>query len=170
MKLKHSTVSWLAIGLLFIACGEKKSAPVTKNTPMTEKKEPTDEKLHWLTDYDAAKAQARSENRMLLMLFTGSDWCPPCKALEKELFSKPEFAQYAAKHLVLLEVDFPRRKPISAEQRAANAKVAGAYGVEGFPTVIVLASDSKPLGKFGYVPGLTPDKVIDALEKARSGK
>ncbi|MEO7724758.1 MAG: thioredoxin family protein [Chthoniobacterales bacterium] len=169
MKFKHSLVGWLSIGLLCIACGAKKSAPVSE-APVTEQKPPADEKLHWLTDYDAAKAQARSENRMLLMLFTGSDWCPPCRALEKDLFSKPEFAQYAAKLLVLLEVDFPRRKPISAEQRAANAKVAGAYGVEGFPTVIVLAFDSKPLGKFGYVPGLTPDKVIDALEKARTEK
>lgn len=165
MKLKHSLGAWLAVGLLAVACGEKKNVPVTEQKPP-----PPDEELHWLTDYEAAKAAARSANKLLLINFTGSDWCPPCIALEKELFAKPAFTQYAAKHLILLEVDFPRRKPISAEQRAANGKVAGAYGIEGFPTVIVLNSDSKPLGKFGYVPGLSPDKVIDALEKAQAEK
>ena len=100
MKLKHSLVSWLAIALLCVACGEKKTAPVP------EKKTPVDEKLHWLTDFEAAKAQARSENKMLLMNFTGSDWCPPCMMLQKAVFAKPEFATYAVKRLVLLEVDF----------------------------------------------------------------
>lgn len=164
MKLRHSFAAWLAIGLLGVACGKKKSAPVAEVKP------PVEEKLRWMTDFDAAKARARNENKMVLMNFTGSDWCPPCKALDKELFAKPEFAQYAAKHLVLLEIDFPRRKPISAEQRAANQELAGAYGVEGFPTVIILASDWKPLGKFGYMPGLGPDQVIPVLEKARTEK
>ncbi len=165
MKLKPSLLSWLAIGLLVVACGKRESVPAAEaGRPATE------EKLHWLTDFDAAKAQARSEKKMLLINFTGSDWCPPCIQLEKELFSKPEFAQYAAKSLVLLEVDFPRRKELSSEQRAANNKLAGEYGIEGFPTIIVLNSDSKPLGKFGYVPGLGPTKVIEALEEARAAK
>lgn len=163
MKFKQSLLSWLAIGLLGVACGEKESAPAAE-----AKKPATEEKLHWLADFDAAKAQARSEKKMLLINFTGSDWCPPCIELEKELFSKPEFAHYAAKNLVLLEVDFPRRKELPAEQRAANQKLAGEYGIEGFPTIIVLNSDAKPLGKFGYVPGLGPTQVIEALEKARA--
>lgn len=165
MKFKNSLASWLAIGLLCVACGEKKSVPAvgTENSA-------TEEKLHWLTDFGTAKAQARSEKKMLLINFTGSDWCPPCIQLDKQLFSKAEFAQYAAKNLVLLEVDFPRRKELAAEQRAANNQLAGEYAIEGFPTVIVLNSDSKPLGKFGYVPGLGPTEVIDALEKARAEK
>lgn len=163
MKFTCSLVSWLAIGLLCLACGEKKTVPAvaTENSA-------TEEKLRWLTDFGAAKAQARSEKKMLLMNFTGSDWCPPCIQLEKELFSKAEFAQYAAKNLVLLEVDFPRRKELPPEQLAANKQLAGEYGIEGFPTIIVLNSDAKPLGKFGYVPGLDPTQVIDALEKARA--
>ena len=163
MKFTSALLSCLAVGLLCVGCGEKKSVPTVETENAA-----AEEKLHWLTDFGAAKAQARSENKMLLMNFTGSDWCPPCIQLEKELFSKPEFAQYAAKSLVLLEVDFPRRKELSAEQRAANNKLAGEYGIEGFPTIIVLNSDSKPLGKFGYVPGLGPTKVIEALEKARA--
>ena len=68
-------------------------------------------RLDWLTDFDAARARSRAENKSLLIDFTGSDWCPPCMRLRKEVFSKPEFTDYAAKNLVLLEVDFQSAKP-----------------------------------------------------------
>lgn len=158
MKMNRVLAS-IALGLLCVACQKNESAPSAETAAA--------EKPPWLTNFAQAEAQARAENKMLLINFTGSDWCPPCIMLEKQVFSKREFAEYATKHLVLLEVDFPRRKQLSAEQRAANAKLAGEYGIEGFPTVIVLDSSGKPLGKFGYVPGLGPDKVIAVLEKAR---
>ncbi len=156
------------IALLSVACSKHETPPpAVSPAPAVTEKPPGDGTLHWRTDFESAKGQAHSEKKLLLMLFTGSDWCPPCMMLQKEVFSKPEFAQYAAEHLVLLEVDFPRRKNLSNEQRAANAKVAQQYGIEGFPTVIVLDPKSNPLGKFGYVPGLGPEKVIEVLEKAR---
>ena len=163
MKIKYSGLFCLAVGFLGVACGKTETAPPPETTPPAEK-------AHWLTDFEAAKTQAHSENKLLLLNFTGSDWCPPCMMLEKRVFSKPEFAAYAAKHLVLLELDFPRRKELPAEQVAANTKLAQAYGIEGFPTVIVLDQNVKPLGKFGYVPELSADKVIEVLEKARTDK
>ncbi|HEY3663989.1 MAG TPA: thioredoxin family protein [Chthoniobacterales bacterium] len=161
--MKNSDIAWLAIALLSVACSKQESAL----PPTAPEKSPVVEELHWLTDFEAAKAQSHAEKKLLLMDFTGSDWCPPCIMLQKEVFSNPEFIHYAAQHLVLLEVDFPRRKKLSDEQRAANAKVAQQYGIEGFPTVIVLDPGSNPLGKFGYVPGLDAAKVIEVLEKAR---
>ncbi len=163
MRFRIAFFSGLAIALLGVGCGENKSDSAAGGEISAAPGE-----LHWLTNFGAAKEQARSEKKMLMMNFTGSDWCPPCIQLEKQLFSKPEFAQYAAKNLVLLEVDFPRRKELSAELSAANKELARDYRIEGFPTVIVLNSDSKPLGKFGYVPGLGPAEVIEALEKARA--
>lgn len=163
MKINSFALLCLAIGLFGVAC-EK-----TENPPPTKKK-PAAEETHWLTDFEAAKAQARSENKVLMMNFTGSDWCPPCMMLEKQVFSKPEFADYAAKHLVLLEVDFPRRKELPPEQQEANTKLAQEYGIEGFPTVIVFDANAKPLGQFGYVQGISVDKVIEVLEKARLEK
>jgi thioredoxin-related protein len=163
MKIMSVGVLCLAILFLGTACGRTESPPPTTPTAAAEP-------AQWLTDFEAAKAQAHAGNKVLLMKFTGSDWCPPCMALEKQVFSKPEFAEYAAKNLVLLELDFPRRKELPAEQRAANTKLAQEYGIEGFPTVIVLDANAKPLGQFGYVPNLTAAKVIEVLEKARVGK
>ena len=71
----------------------------------------------WLTDLPKAQAQAKAEKKIVLMDFTGSDWCPPCKALHKNVFSTQEFQEYAAKNLVLVEVDFPRAKQQTEELR-----------------------------------------------------
>ena len=89
----------------------------------------------------------------LLLDFTGSDWCIWCKKLEAEVFTKPEFQKYAADHLVLMTVDFPRAKPLTAAVRKQNEELAEKYGIEGFPTVVVLNGDGKQVGELGYEAG-----------------
>ena len=71
--------------------------------------------------------KAKAEKKMVLMDFTGSDWCPPCKALHKNVLTSPEFEAYADKNLVLVEVDFPRTKPQTEELKAANKALAEKY-------------------------------------------
>ena len=124
-------------------------------------------KATWLTNFETAQARARSEKKLLLIEFTGSDWCPPCIMLGRQVFSQPEFKDYAAQHLVLLEVDFPRRKELSPEQRAANEKLAEQFGIDGFPTVIILDSSGRKIGELGYMPG-GPKPFIAAVEELRA--
>ena len=107
----------------------------------------------WLTDIKAAQDQARSQNKLILVNFTGSDWCPWCIRLKNEVFSKPEFASFADENLVLLEVDFPRQKPMSPDVKKANGKLADQYKVGGYPSVHVLDADGQSLGQTGYLPG-----------------
>lgn len=107
----------------------------------------------WLTDIKAAQDQARSQNKLILVNFTGSDWCPWCIRLKNEVFSKPEFASFADENLVLLEVDFPRQKPMSPDVKKANGKLADHYKVGGYPSVHVLDADGQSLGQTGYLPG-----------------
>ena len=108
----------------------------------------------WLTDIKAAQDQARSKNKLILVNFTGSDWSPECIRLQNEVFSKPEFVSFADENLVLLEVDFPRQKPMSPEVRKANGKLADHYKVAGgYPSVHVLDADGRSLGQTGYLPG-----------------
>jgi protein disulfide-isomerase len=107
----------------------------------------------WLTDLPKAQAQAKAEDKIVLVDFTGSDWCGWCIKLQKEVFSKPDFLQWASGNAVLVEVDFPKRKQLSADQRRANDALAKKYNIEGFPTLIVLSGEGKKLGTLGYMEG-----------------
>ena len=122
--------------------------------------------LNWLTDLPKAQAKAKEEKKLVMLDFTGSDWCGWCIKLNKEVFSKPEFAEYASKNLVLVEVDFPRTKKLSAELKKANAALQEKYKIQGYPTIIVLNSDGKKVGELGYEPG-GPKPFIAGLEKLK---
>ncbi len=107
----------------------------------------------WLTDLEAAQAKAKAENKSILVDFTGSDWCGWCIKLDEEVFSQADFKEYAEAELVLVEIDFPRKKQISDELSAKNEELAKKYGVRGFPTILLLSPDGEILGRTGYQRG-----------------
>jgi thioredoxin-related protein len=123
--------------------------------------------LEWLTDLPTALDRARQEDKVVLLDFTGSDWCRWCQKLKAEVFDQAEFAAYAAANLVLVEVDFPRRKNLGSEQLHANRALASKYGVPGYPTIILLNSDGQKLGAGGYVAG-GPPAFLARIEKFRA--
>jgi protein disulfide-isomerase len=105
----------------------------------------------WLTSVPEARAKAEKEKKLVLLDFTGSDWCPWCIKLHTEVFSKPEFADYAKKNLVLVKVDFPRNKPQSDELKAANKALFEKYEIPAYPTLVVLKPDGTVVWKqVGY--------------------
>jgi len=120
----------------------------------------------WLTDLPKAQAQAKKESKLVLLDFTGSDWCGWCIKLKGEVFDLKEFKDYADKNVVLVEVDFPRKKQLSAEQKKANNALQEKYGIEGYPTIIVLNGDGKKVGKLGYMKG-GPKAFIAELDKLK---
>lgn len=120
----------------------------------------------WLTDLPKAQTQAKSEKKLVMMDFTGSDWCGWCIKLNKEVFSQKEFVDYAKANLVLVELDFPNKKPQTEELKKANHALQKKYGIEGYPTIIVLDGDGKQIGKLGYMKG-GPKVFIAALEKIK---
>ena len=121
----------------------------------------------WLAGVPQAMDQARRENKLLLLDFTGSDWCGWCKKLDADTFSQPEFIDYARKNLVLVEVDFPRQKPQSDELKEANKALKAKYNVKGFPTLVALKPDGTVLWKqTGYLAG-GPDTMIAKLDQVR---
>ena len=122
--------------------------------------------LDWTTDLPKAQARAKEGNKLVLMDFTGSDWCVWCKRLNKEIFSTPEFAEFAKENLVLVELDFPSKKPQSAELKKANEALGKKYNIEGYPTVIVLNAAGKKVGQLGYQAG-GPKPFIAQLEKLK---
>jgi protein disulfide-isomerase len=122
----------------------------------------------WKTNYAAALEQATKENKMVLLDFTGSDWCGWCIKLQKDTFSKPEFQNFAEQSLILVELDFPRGKPQSDELKKQNEGLAEKYGVQGFPTLVLLDPQGKEAARnVGYLQG-GPEAFIQWVEVARS--
>jgi protein disulfide-isomerase len=109
--------------------------------------------ITWLTDATKAQAQAKAEKKLVMLDFTGSDWCGWCIKLHKEVFSQPEFVEYAKTNIVAVEVDFPSKKQLSTQQKSANDALAKKYGIQGYPTLIILDGDGKQVAQMGYVKG-----------------
>ena len=119
----------------------------------------------WLDDYKKAQEEAKTGHKILLLNFTGSDWCGWCIKFDREVLSKPQFKEFAHNNLVLVELDFPRAKAQSPELRKQNRQLAMQYEVVGFPTIIALDSDGQKLWQYdGYFPG-GPEAFIAELEK-----
>lgn len=126
------------------------------------------EEGNWQTDLPKAQAQAKSEKKMILMDFNGSDWCPPCKALRKTVLNSQTFLDFAKNNLVLVDLDFPHHKQQTEELKKANEALSQKYNIEGFPTVIVLSSDGKELKKMVGYDGESAKDFVAELEKLKS--
>ena len=123
----------------------------------------------WVDDYKKAQEEAKTNNKFILLNFTGSDWCGWCIKFDKEVFSQPQFKDYAHNNLVLVELDFPRRKPQSPDLQKQNRQLAMQYEVFGFPTIVVLNSSGQKLWQYdGYFSG-GPEAFIAQLQKLRKG-
>jgi len=99
----------------------------------------------WSTNLEQALTKAKAENKSVLVEFTGSDWCPPCIAMRKNVFSKKEFVTAASKKFILVELDFPKGDKALSEK---NQPFAEQYKIEGFPTVVLLGADGKEFTRF----------------------
>jgi protein disulfide-isomerase len=107
----------------------------------------------WGEDFEAAKAAAAKDTKPILVDFTGSDWCGWCIKLDKEVFSKKEFKDYAKDNLILLSLDFPHEKKQSSKLKKQNEALSKKFGVEGFPTVLLLDAEGKKIAETGYQEG-----------------
>ncbi len=106
----------------------------------------------WLTNLDAAKAQAKSQNKPIYLLFTGTEWCPWCMKMEKEVYAKPAFWTSFQDKFVFVKIDIGRK------QTDEQSHLMDAYGVMGVPTALILNADGQEVGRLGYPSGPMGDK------------
>lgn len=117
--------------------------------------------LKWYTDVKVASKVSKQKKKPLLLFFTGSDWCGWCIRLQKEVLSTPEFAKWAKKNVILVELDYPQRTPQKPEIQQQNAELQRIFGIQGYPTVFYSNVEVdkegkinfKAIGKTGYVAG-----------------
>lgn len=120
---------------------------------------------NWELNLEKSKEIAQNENKHILLVFSGSDWCAPCIKLEKQIWTSKEFQNYAKDNLVLLRADFPRLKknqPTKAQQEHNN-KLAENYNPNGyFPFVVLMDDKGKVLNQLGY-KNIEPQSYIKAI-------
>jgi thiol-disulfide isomerase/thioredoxin len=104
----------------------------------------------WITDFDQATASATADHRPILLLFTGSDWCPWCIKLEEEILDTGTFRNWARENLVLVYLDFPRQKALDPKLAGRNAALAKRFGITGYPTVLFVDAAGQVLVRTGY--------------------
>jgi thioredoxin-related protein len=121
----------------------------------------------WTTDLEKAFEQAKAENKSVLVEFTGSDWCPPCIAMRKNVFTKKEFVDAASKNFILVELDFPRG---DKEVKEKNQPYADKYKIEGFPTVILFTPEGKEFTRFFASEHPKVDAFLAHLDKSLENK
>ena len=122
----------------------------------------------WMTDLPAACRQAAKENKLVLIDFTGSDWCSSCVRLRRTVLDSPAFREFASSRFVLMEVDLPRRKSFDQALLRRNEEIAKRYGVAGFPTLMVINPKGEVMGGFqdGNVTVGEAQKLLDGASEA----
>ncbi len=142
--MKHQLLTFLLISYSVLTFAQDITTTSTISTDTkTEKKE-----LKWETDFETAKKLAKKENKPLLVFFTGSDWCGPCRLLHTHFFETEKFIELATKELILYKADFPRRTDlVTPEQKTVNYRIKSKYAIRGYPTVIMLNSNGEEIGR-----------------------
>ncbi len=122
----------------------------------------------WTVDFAAAKAAAVKNKKDLLLEFTGSDWCPPCKILKAEVFDKDEFKKAAPQAFVLVKLDYPRDKTHQTEAEIAqNDELQKRYAISAFPTVILTDAQGRPYAKTAGYGGQTAKEYVKLMMDSR---
>lgn len=122
---------------------------------------------NWHTDFEKAKAEAAEKHRVILLNFSGSDWCGPCIRLRKEIFESDAFKEMADASLVLVNADFPRsnKNKLGKEQQAKNDALAEKYNPEGrFPFTLLLTAQGKLVKAWDGYPETSPAIFIAEIK------
>ena len=130
----------------------------------------------WTNNAKQAIAMSKKTGKPILADFTGSDWCGWCIKLKKEVFNTPTFQKWASENVVLLEVDFPSRKPQSDALKKQNQTLAQQFRVKGYPTIVFFDAKGKELGRSGYRAGgpsawiQNAQKIVGTRQAAKTTK
>jgi thioredoxin-related protein len=126
----------------------------------------------WYADFDEAVAVAKEQGKDLFVDFTGSDWCVWCIKLHEEVFDHDSFLEPAHEEFVLVALDFPNAEEIKAKvpNPERNAELQAKYGIQGFPTCLLMNTDGVVFARMGYQPGGPEQYITDMREATTKGK
>ncbi len=167
------TVSVIMLGSAMAGEGKvpekTKSSNVAVSTNQAAAKPEVKDFNGWHTDFANAKQTAKQKKQLILADFSGSDWCGWCIKLEKEVFSQEIFKNWAKDNVVLFIADFPRAVAQPDNLKKQNQDLMQKYGVEGFPSVLILDADGNLIHQTGYMKGgaqVYVDKLQELIAKS----
>jgi protein disulfide-isomerase len=160
---RHQIVALILASFLVSAYFVAEAQPLAASPAQTAK-------LTWLSDLPQAQARAKAERKFVLLFFHGSDWCPTCVEMQRQVFDTPAFAEYARQRLVLVDVDFPEKQKQNEDLRRANLALKAKFNLspeagEGFPTLVLLADSGETVfQETGYAGG-GPVEILPKLQR-----
>jgi thiol-disulfide isomerase/thioredoxin len=156
------------LGMGAAAARAEDTPPAGPAAPSTE----AEVTIPWVKNWGEAQAQAKKENKDLLINFTGSDWCGWCIRLESEVFSHAAFLEQATKQFVFVFLDFPNDPALKAAvvDAALNEKLKTTYDVRGFPSILLTTAEGLPYGRTGYQEGGPEAYLTHLAGAARAGE
>ena len=117
--------------------------------------------------FDELKSKSKTQNKNILIYFSGSDWCAPCIKFKKKFIETDSFRAFAEKKLLVYNADFPRKKAnqLNKEITTNNEKIADVYNPTGnFPMIVLINSGGKILKKWDHLPNVSLEEFINELE------
>jgi protein disulfide-isomerase len=160
---RHQIVALILASFLVSAYFVAEAQPLAARPAQTAK-------LTWLSDLPQAQARAKAERKFVLLFFHGSDWCPTCVEMQRQVFDTPAFAEYARQRLVLVDVDFPEKQKQNEDLRRANLALKAKFNLSpeagvGFPTLVLLADSGETVfQETGYAGG-GPSEILPKLQR-----
>ncbi|MCB5259891.1 MAG: thioredoxin family protein [Candidatus Cloacimonetes bacterium] len=147
-----------------------KQEPVVEESPVVEttQSEKEYEAGTWIDNWELAISYARQSGKKVLVNFTGSDWCGWCVRLSSEVFTQDAFKEYAQENLILLKLDFPRNIDQSSELKKQNQYLQRQFGIQGYPTILLVDEEGKEIARTGYQPGGAQNYVKHLQELQQS--
>ena len=118
----------------------------------------------WHDSLNTAISEAKAKDKLVLVNFTGSDWCHFCVKLKDEVFNKQDFKNWAMDNVVLLEIDSPKRKQLPAAIKEQNQMLKSRFNISSFPTVLMLDAEGNVKAKMGYEKGKSPAQWVQLAE------
>lgn len=170
LRMKRTPFTMLIVAALIVGLAVAADAQMPAPAAMAAEHPSGESELTWLTDLPNALVRAKAEGKSVLLFFHGSDWCPPCVEMQRQVFASPEFAQYARRALVLVDVDFPNKSTQSEGLKHANVALKARFNLssetgEGFPTIVLLNDAGETVFQETGYHGGGPLEVLPKLQR-----
>jgi len=124
----------------------------------------------WYTDINEAQRVAAKENKLILALFTGTDWCGPCQQFKAEVENDEQFGSIFSGSFIFFKNDWLRNTPQTEAERDEVGRLKRKYWLQAYPTLLVLNAEGEKLAKVDWTraqEGSFKQVMIDAIDEAR---